>query len=861
MKTNNFKTKTIAAVLAAITTASVIGSIGATSVAAAETPTVMAQDIKTTEASRKKMMQETIPAATKAQKSEKEKALEKEAQKEAARKEKENEKINQKEAILGTIEDTAIDFAESLIKAYIGQAYKQLFGKSPLAKVLKKKGSGIIEKLTDNKKDKKLSKEGQAIIESVTKLENLMSDNQEQTERSIEAIIDTIKNSRFKNVYSDLENDYNNSLKQVDFIAKQLAYIRLRHQVKDSAANIKARLTTHDPHKMCRLFDNFFTELNKDTVTVNGEKRSAALEQYIKNRFSEVRRSDSHNFTESSADYNRLRKEINKELELMAQLSINDYYIIKLYLQANKEIVGITDTVQTKAALESIERVLDSDFRGIISFLDKSYLDEDIIKAEVTVDGLTKGYLNFADAYSAAFSAKKAVIKLTDNVTADELKGLNTNSVSAVKGFNGTNGLLVNDKKDITIDFNGKTIDCRDRGITLFTVSPSCKLTLKNGTVKNIDSLINYRSDQAVTTEIRMENVKVVNSKKHAVNIADKSKNSSFVFEKCTFENVKDGAGIYGDFMNTKAVTINNCSFIKCNNSKSGGAISFNTVESTGSILTVTNCVFENNTSKQNGGALFFADAKNCRFIGNKAKDGGAIYIAKNVKNCQFENNSTLGDVSYGGAVAYLRGTAENCSFNNNSSTYGGAVYATTPVTMKNITANRNTAAKAGGAFYLTDSGNVIDGLDCSSNKAGFGGGGIYFAFNSGTAKSTLKNANFIYNHAGKNGGAVYCTACAFNSVDLTLEGTVKAYHNTAGDAEKANDFFLDTGLLAKSKLITTDNFNSKDSIVNVASESNSEVAVCELSNAAHKSAFASSQGRSIYTGSYYTKTVYLGKA
>jgi len=872
MKNNHIKTRLIAAALAGITITSAFGAMSITCASAAERTQAVtesdkrsadeiANEIRRIEETRQRMQETTIPAATAATapaKTEQQKAQDKKAKEEEERKKKENRKINDKEAREQMIIDTALEITENLLKSYIGDAYDKVAGKSHLAKILKKKGEGIVGKLTDSSKDHKLSKDTQAILESVTKLENLMSDNQEQTARGMEAILDAIKNSRFKNVYSDLENDYNNNFKQVSFVARQLGNMRAGYETKESAANIKARLSTHDPHKMTRLFSSFYSELNKETVTVNGEKHSAALEQYIKNRFSELRRKDDHIFSKDSADYDRLRKEINSELELMAQLCINDYSVIKLYLQAYKEIVGVTDTVQTKAALNAVEQNLDSDFSRVIDYLDKSYLSEDVIKAEVTVNGLTKGYLSFADAFSAAFSAKKAVLKVSENVTADEVKGLNSNNVSAGKGFNGSKGLLINDKKDVTIDFGGKTIDCLDKGITVFTVSPDCKLTLKNGTFKNVEALISYRSDKAVSTELKLENIKVINSNKSAVQISDKSKHAKFVFEKCTFENVKDGAGIFADEINAKNVTVNNCTFVNCHNKEAGGAISLN-ANGLGKYLTVTNSVFKNNVSDKSGGALLFAEVKNCRFTGNKANDnGGAISIACKVENCQFENNSTKW---YGGAIAYARDHVKNSTFINNSGYYGGAVYATTNVNFENITLSRNSAKSCGGGLYLKNTGSVIDGLTCDSNKAGVYGGAVAVSSDELTKTYVMRNASFIYNHAGKNGGAVVGSTLAFNSVNIKLEGVIKAYHNTAGEQEKASDFLLEDGVFTKSKLSTTDKFNSKDSIVNVASDTDSEIAVCELNNAAHKSAFSSTQGRKLYTGSFYTKTLYLGKA
>ncbi len=868
MKNNNIKTKTIAAVLAAITTVSTLGGLCVTSVSAAgapvavskslnKTPEDLAKDIEELEEVRKKAQDTTIVPKEKEQKSEKEKELEKKAKKEEARKEKENKEINEKTEREDMIVDTILDFTEDLLKTYIGVAYKKIVGKSDLTKFLKKKGDSIVGKLVDNKKDNKLSKDTQAIIENISNLENLMSDNQEQTTRGIDAIIDSIKSSRFKNVYSDLENDYNFSLKQVSYLAKQLYYIKNGKNTDEHALNIKARLATHDPHKMCRLFNNFYTELNKETVKVNGEKRSAALEQYIKNRISEVRRNDNHIFSENSLDYNNVRSEINKELELMAQLSVNDYYVIKLYLNAYKSIIGIVNTGQTTEAIDAIENDLDNDFMGVINYIDRSWLNEDTIKAEVKADGFTKGYFSFADAYSAAFSAEKSFIKLNGDVNVESKeKKFNVNGVSAAKGFDGVNGLLVNDKKEITIDCNGHTINGRNKDITMFKVSPSCKLTIKNGTFKNIESLIVYKSDKAVSTEIKLENVNVIDSKKSVVQLSDNSKNAKFIFEKCTFENVEDGAAIYADYMNPNAIVIKGCTFINCNNSLAGGAVSLDTKREAPGYFSVSDCVFKNNSSKAEGGAAYHIDAKNCKFYGNKAKTGGAVFGTRTLEDCLFEGNSSM---LQGGAVMFVQNLVKNCTFKNNKGTYGGALYTSEKIKLENVIMIGNSAEYWGGGAYLVKGGSTIEGVTCTGNKAGYYGGGV--ALESSTGYYIIKNSKFTENKAGIEGGGVYCNTLLARAADVKLEGIIRAFNNKAGSDEKGDDFFLENGAFNKSKLYATEKFNADNSNVKVTSNSKGEIAVCELSNPGQKKAFSSSDNRSVYTGYFYNKTVYIGKA
>lgn len=150
------------------------------------------------------------------------------------------------------------------------------------------------------------------------------------------------------------------------------------------------------------------------------------------------------------------------------------------------------------------------------------------------------------------------------------------------------------------------------------------------------------------------------------------------------------------------------------------------------------------------GGSQFFS-VVNCTFANNYANlFGGAVYSYSqvfSVVNCTFANNSarTFGGAVYGGSQGF---SVVNCSFTNNSvRAYGGAVYG----------------------------GCSVEGCIFENNYAESYGGAIY-ASGSSEEGNSFSHSSFIKNHAGLDGGAVYCQYknsfidCKF------IENTAKQY-------------------------------------------------------------------------------------
>ena len=136
-----------------------------------------------------------------------------------------------------------------------------------------------------------------------------------------------------------------------------------------------------------------------------------------------------------------------------------------------------------------------------------------------------------------------------------------------------------------------------------------------------------------------------------------------------------------------------NCSFVNCNSSNYGGAISGSNV---------VNCSFVNCSSNSRGGAIYGSNVVNCSFVNCNSTDyGGAISCSGqgNIVNCSFINNNAIhgGAIScsgennivncifmycnakFGGAIYFNVGIPElsviYCAFVNNTASYGNAIY------------------------------------------------------------------------------------------------------------------------------------------------------------------------------------------
>ncbi len=252
-----------------------------------------------------------------------------------------------------------------------------------------------------------------------------------------------------------------------------------------------------------------------------------------------------------------------------------------------------------------------------------------------------------------------------------------------------------------------------------------------------------------------------------------------------------------------KNTTISNCkagynpSTTSMSQVGSGGAvISYNALTLEGNI------VFQNNQANTDGGAIFKAAAGNFDVMGLTnliLKDnatytgrGGGIFtsaalILDNTSNNLVLFPNTAG--SYGGAIAALapltlkNTTISNCKAGYNPGTaslsqagQGGAVYATNLVTCYgNIVFENNIANNDGGAICLIPPANLdasthINTFIAKNNKTMLLRGGAIAAFGTGLTVVNISNATFEGNTSQHVGGAIY----AYGQVSLSYS----TFHN-----------------------------------------------------------------------------------
>lgn len=197
-------------------------------------------------------------------------------------------------------------------------------------------------------------------------------------------------------------------------------------------------------------------------------------------------------------------------------------------------------------------------------------------------------------------------------------------------------------------------------------------------------------------------------------------------------------------------------------------------------VFEIHNTKFLNNRVNSFGGAFCFYNSNcnnpvridKCKFENNASNNmGGAVYLFSNgttdfiVENNQFHTNGA----SYGGAFAtreLLWGDllmTNNYFGNNQAVNYGGACFFTGDVVIMNLIGNKfenNMALNFdGGAVYMNAVNHTLPVVFLHNtfllNQAR-DGGGICSRAEAGVEKMYLNNL-FAYNHAGDEGGAVYC--------------------------------------------------------------------------------------------------------
>lgn len=310
-----------------------------------------------------------------------------------------------------------------------------------------------------------------------------------------------------------------------------------------------------------------------------------------------------------------------------------------------------------------------------------------------------------------------------------------------------------------------------------------------------------------------------------------------------------------GALYNYGETHIYNAEFIENSASYRGGAV-YMPSNSTCLLFTgeendiIENSVlFEGNTSEDRGGAIYgqgTLNVNNTRFAGNESKGGhgGAVLASGKILDVEtpfvFTNSVFEGNIAYynGGAV-YLTGTSarfDNVDFTSNTSLatanssgtrYGGAavystgstsilndvtftkntsdfvsgamaLYSESSATINGVTAEENTAASAGGVFYLSGSELSITDGTFRNNSSGSNGGVLYSAAGKTTAtdgtvtpivsKFNVSDCVFEGNTCATNGGALYFTASEAMIDGAEFTDNAATGHGGAISAHRATD-------------------------------------------------------------------------
>ena len=154
---------------------------------------------------------------------------------------------------------------------------------------------------------------------------------------------------------------------------------------------------------------------------------------------------------------------------------------------------------------------------------------------------------------------------------------------------------------------------------------------------------------------------------------------------------------------------------------------------------------------------------KNIIFTNAKSNGyGGAIFATSSVtvSNCNFTNNSAM----YGSAVyfGHNNGGLTNCNFTGNKATEdGGAIFFGGSGEVTNCNFTDNSAADEGGAVYFSNYGEVIN-CNFTSNTALSDGGAVWIF------SGSMSNCNFINSSSSKDGGAVWIFSGSMSNCNFT---------------------------------------------------------------------------------------------
>ena len=337
----------------------------------------------------------------------------------------------------------------------------------------------------------------------------------------------------------------------------------------------------------------------------------------------------------------------------------------------------------------------------------------------------------------AAFSEEETltVTDLTELISA--LNNENCKKIVVNGSFDVTQKLTVNRELTIYGGTSGVTLNRGDKGINLFYVESSGKLTLENitidgkkGTYKNCNPLIYTKGTLTLEKDAVLQNnhAQYVGSAIQAMG-GSLIMNGGFIQDN---ETAYNGGGIYLGQDATFKMT--------------GGTIQRNTGDGGGGIdaqclVTMTGGTIQKNTATRCGGGIML-------------------------------NRSGVGLVMSGGSITENHAKASSSSDSGN----GGGVYANTgaKLTLSNgASIENNTAEKNGGGVYAYSSATLTlnTGATIGNNTANTSGGGI-----ASWGTVNINGGTITNNTSSKNGGGI------FNQGQVTMTaGQISGNQSTKG--------------------------------------------------------------------------------
>ena len=368
----------------------------------------------------------------------------------------------------------------------------------------------------------------------------------------------------------------------------------------------------------------------------------------------------------------------------------------------------------------------------------------------------------------AAFSNEETltVTDLTELLSA--LDNENCKKIEVNGSFDVTQKLTVNRELTIYGGTSGVTLNRGDKGINLFYVESSGKLTLENitidgkkGTYQNCNPLIYTKGTLTLEKDAVLQNnhAQYVGSAIQAMG-GSLIMNGGFIQDN---ETAYNGGGIYLGQDATFKMT--------------GGTIQRNTGDGGGGIdaqcqVTMTGGTIQNNTATRCGGGIMLNRSgvglvmSGGSITGNHAKassssdsgNGGGVYANKGAKltlsnGASIENNTA--EKNGGGVYAYSSATLTlngGTIAKNKAEVYGGGVYAysSMTLTLDGGKIQENTAKSSGGGVYVNGQVTMKSG-EISGNQSTEGhGGGI---MNYGTVN--INGGTITNNTSFQNGGGI----------------------------------------------------------------------------------------------------------